>query len=44
LATWPEGLPLPADWLAQVNQVETEAELEALRRAVARGSPFGSAV
>ena len=33
--------PLPTDWVRRVNQVETEAELAALRRSAARGSPFG---
>jgi putative transposase len=41
LAAWP--LPLPEDWVKQVNAPQTEAELEALRRALRRGSPFGSA-
>jgi putative transposase len=36
-------VPLPADWAAIVNRPETEAELEALRRCVARGSPCGPA-
>ena len=31
----------PADWLTWVNQPITQAELEALRRSVARGMPFG---
>jgi putative transposase len=35
-------LPLPADWPSLVNETQTEGELEALRRALARGSPFGS--
>jgi len=35
--------PLPA-WLKQVNRPETPAELEAVRRSVTRGTPFGSAV
>jgi putative transposase len=35
-------VPLPADWAAYVNGVETASELEALRRSVVRGSPFGS--
>ena len=34
--------PLPADWAAQVNAVQTEAELAALRRSVVRGAPYGS--
>ncbi len=41
LAAWP--LPRPADWLEIVNQAQSEAELQALRRCVRRGSPFGSA-
>jgi putative transposase len=32
---------LPTDWLRRVNRPQTEAELEALRRSVTRGSPFG---
>jgi putative transposase len=34
----------PDDWLDWVDQPETEAELAALRRCVARGAPFGSCV
>ena len=37
-------LPLPSDWLELVNEPQTEAELEALRRSVNRGQPFGSAL
>jgi putative transposase len=33
---------MPADWVDIVNKPQTEAELEAVRRAVARNSPFGS--
>jgi putative transposase len=40
LAPWP--LPLPTDWVAHVNEPQTEAELEALRRSVQRNCPFGS--
>jgi putative transposase len=40
LADWPT--PEPPGWLEQVNGVETEGELEALRRSVRRGAPFGS--
>ena len=40
LTEWP--LPMPADWLEIVNAPQTEAELEALRRSVQRGCPFGS--
>src|SRR5262249_40908331 len=36
-------VPLPADWLGWVNRPQTEAELRAVREAVARGSPFGGA-
>jgi putative transposase len=35
-------LPLPQDWVEYVNAAQTDAEVEALRRAVKRGSPFGS--
>ena len=40
LHRWP--VPEPADWLKCVNRVDTDAELDALRRSVARGQPFGS--
>ena len=36
-------VPLPGDWVERVNRPETEAELEALRRSVRRGSPLGDA-
>jgi putative transposase len=39
----PGPVPLPANWVKVVNAAETEAELEALRRSVARGSPYGPA-
>ncbi len=39
LADWPE--PRPRNWRAYVNRVETEAELAAVRRSLARGVPFG---
>ena len=39
LDDWP--MPEPADWLEWVNQPGTVAELEALRRCVRRGRPFG---
>ena len=42
LSAWP--LPKPSDWLELVNQPQSEAELDALRRAVRRSCPFGSAV
>jgi hypothetical protein len=37
LSPWP--LPLPEDWLANVNAPQTEDELEALRCSVQRGCP-----
>ena len=40
LAAWP--LPCPRGWLKYVNDPETEEELNAVRRCVKRGQPFGS--
>ena len=40
LAAWP--VPRPGGWIEHVNAPQTEAELNALRRCVNRGSPFGS--
>jgi putative transposase len=37
---WP--VRMPADWVGYVNRPQTEAELAAVRRSVARGCPFGS--
>ena len=34
-------LPKSAGWTQYVNNIETEAELESLRKSVARGTPFG---
>ena len=39
LSKWP--LPVPSRWAALVNEVQTEAELERLRKSVNRGQPFG---
>jgi putative transposase len=39
LSDWP--LPRPSNWLELVNQPQTDAELQALRRCVNRGTPFG---
>jgi putative transposase len=39
LAEWP--LPEPSDWIELVNLPQTEAELEAIRRCLRRGSPYG---
>jgi len=41
LSEWP--LPAPSRWVRLVNEVQTEAELQALRKCVNRGQPFGSA-
>ena len=40
LHRWP--VATPANWVELVNAPQTEAELEAVRRAVARNCPFGS--
>ena len=39
LATWP--LPRKANWVDHVNSPQTEAEAQAVRRSIQRGSPFG---
>jgi putative transposase len=39
LAAWP--LPRKASWVEHVNAPQAKGELEALRRSVQRGSPFG---
>lgn len=41
LDAWPEGRPAPGVWLRYVNEPASEAELAALRQAVARGCPYG---
>ena len=41
LDPWP--FPTPSDWTQSVNAYESEAELEALRRAIRRGAPVGDA-
>jgi len=40
LSAWP--VAVPRDWTARVNKPQTPEEEEALRRAVNRGTPFGS--
>src|SRR5262249_13855234 len=35
-------LPWPANWIRHVNQPQHEAELEAIRRCVQRGQPYGT--
>ena len=39
LAAWP--IVAPADWSTHVNKPQTRAELEAFRRAMGAGQPFG---
>jgi len=38
--TWP--VTPPANWVDHVNEPQTEAEMEALRRSLRRGIPFGN--
>ena len=40
LANWP--IPRPRDWTSRVNRADGKKELEALRRSIQRGQPFGS--
>ena len=39
LGDWP--LERPADWVEFLNEPQSQAELEAIRRSVNRGCPFG---
>jgi putative transposase len=39
LSDWP--MAMPAGWVKEVNRAQTEGELEALRRSVQRGQPYG---
>ncbi len=39
VSEWP--LPAPSRWASLVNEVQTEAEIQALRKCVNRGQPFG---
>ena len=41
LSAWPS--PTPRGWCALVNEPQTAAEVEAIRRSVSRGQPYGSA-
>lgn len=41
LSEWPIGKP--RDWNCHVNEPQTEAELDAIRRCAKRGCPYGSA-
>ena len=40
LSPWP--IPRPAMWLDHVNQPQTSGEVEAIRKSIARGMPFGN--
>lgn len=40
LSAWP--VAYPHDWVERVNEAQTESELQAIRRSVRRGQPFGS--
>jgi len=37
---WP--VEMPADWIERVNRADNPKELEALRRSVERGRPYGT--
>jgi putative transposase len=39
LAEWP--IPCPRNWLARINVPQSEAEVAALQKSIARGTPFG---
>jgi putative transposase len=40
LSKWP--IDVPKNWVSRVNRAESQSELDALRRCVNRGQPFGS--
>jgi len=40
LSPWP--LPMPQDWLRRLNRPQSQAEVESLRVALRRGSPYGN--
>jgi putative transposase len=40
LSKWP--IAMPGEWIDLVNRPQTGAEVEALRRSVQRGAPFGN--
>ncbi|MCX5677082.1 MAG: transposase [Planctomycetota bacterium] len=40
LSDWP--LPQPPNWVERVNEPLTQAELDTIRKCVARGSPYGT--
>src|SRR5205823_13656298 len=39
LSAWP--VPYPDGWVSLVNEPQTESELQAIRRSVKRGQPYG---
>jgi putative transposase len=39
LSDWP--IPCPRNWLARVNAAQTKGEVDAVRRSMIRGTPFG---
>jgi putative transposase len=39
----PSPVKLPRNWVELVNRPQTEAEVEAVRRSIARGAPLGNA-
>lgn len=40
LSPWP--IPMPAEWLDHVNRPQTAGEVDAVRRSVTRGTPYGT--
>jgi putative transposase len=40
LSQWP--VPIPRQWKAMVNRAQSESEVEAIRRSLIKGSPYGS--
>jgi putative transposase len=39
MAVWPVEQPM--DWLAWVNEPQTQTEIDALRQSIHKGRPFG---
>ena len=37
----PGPVELPKDWVKRVNQAESQAEVDAMRKCITRGSPYG---
>ena len=40
LSPWP--IPMPRTWIAKVNRPQSQAEEEAIRKSLKKGSPYGS--